>query len=198
MTQSAGGAKDLAAIQGGSEAQRMFTMFYSYFSVLYNLMRRSASQVKDVSDVPRFLASMGFLWFIPAIVSELVAQRGPDDDEDWGEWAAWELARYPFASVVGVRDMAAAVGPDAYKFELSPVVEAYRSGAEGMNALGSMAMGDDLSDSEAQAMLDAVGYWGQLPTRQMYITGSYLYDWMQGYDTPDTPLEAGRNLLFRR
>jgi hypothetical protein len=42
MSQSSGGAKDLATIQSGTELNKMFTMFYSYFNLLNNLMRRRA------------------------------------------------------------------------------------------------------------------------------------------------------------
>ena len=44
----------------------------------------------------------------------------------------------------------------------------------------------------------AVGYWAQLPSRQMYITGSYLYDWMMGYEEPEQPSEVLRGLAFPR
>jgi hypothetical protein len=40
MSQSAGGTKDLAMIAQGNEYKRLLTMFYTYFSSMYNLMRR--------------------------------------------------------------------------------------------------------------------------------------------------------------
>ncbi|HUT77889.1 MAG TPA: hypothetical protein VM285_09400, partial [Polyangia bacterium] len=206
MSQSAGTAKDLARIQGGGEMQRSFTTFYSYFSVLYNLMRRSSSQLKNrgVSDVPRFIGSMALLWFLPSILSEYVAQRGPEDDEDWMQWATWELIRYPLSSVVGVRDMASALGPEAYNYELSPSVEAIRSAVESLNILGGTGVAlykegePDLSRWDVKTLIEATGYWGKLPSRQMWITGSYLFDWMMGDEEPETPVEAARNLMFRR
>lgn len=179
LSQGSGMAKDLAAIQRGSELRRMFTMFYSYFSVAYNLLRRSLERHginADTRNLPRLAASMLALWFLPALLSELVARRGPEDDEDAAAWAAELLLKYPFMSVVGVRDVVGALGPDAYDYELSPVVDAIRAVPDALNAVGDA----ELTESEAKTLLNAVGYWGHLPTRQMWITGQGLFRLMQG------------------
>ena len=208
MTQGSGAAKDLAQIQGGGELARSFTLFYTYFNALYNLLRRSGALLKDRGprDTGRFLASMAVLWFLPAVLSELIAGRGPDEEEeeDAMQWALWKIARYPFSTVVGLRDAAAAIGPEAYKYELSPVVSAGRSVIESINAIGKAAgeayRGDgfELTEGEIKQFIMAIGYWGQLPSRQMWITGSYLYDWMMGYEEPESPSEAFEGLAFPR
>lgn len=207
-TQGSGAAKDLAQIQGGGELQRSFTLFYTYFNTLYNQLRRSGALLKDRGprDTGRFLASMALLWFLPAVLSELIANRGPDEDEDEDamQWALWKIARYPFGTVIGVRDAAAAIGPEAYKYELSPVVSAARSVIESANAIGKAAYGAyqgdgfELTEGEVKQFIMAIGYWGQLPSRQMWITGSYIYDWMMGYEEPEQPAEALRGLAFPR
>ena len=208
MTQGSGAAKDLSQIQGGGELQRSITLFYTYFNALYNLLRRSGALLKDRGprDVPRFLGSMAVLWFLPAVLSELIANRGPDEeeDEDAMQWALWKLARYPFSTVVGARDIASAIGPEAYDYELSPLVSAGRSVVESVNAIGKAAgeafQGDGfyMTEGEVKQFVLAIGYWGQLPSRQMWITGSYLYDWMMGYEEPEQPAEALRGLAFPR
>jgi len=205
-SQGSGASKDLALIQGGGNAQRLFTLFYSYFSALYNLMRRSGTTLarEGSKDVPRFIASMALLWFLPAVLSELIAGRGPEDDEDEMGWALTQLLRYPASTIVGLRDIAAAVGPEAYDYELSPVTSAFRSVVKTINNAGEIVAdavegaGVDISEGQLKEFLNAVGYWGQLPTRQMWITGAYLYDVMMGYETPDSVGEFTRNLLFAR
>ena len=206
MSQGSGAAKDLAQIQGGNELARSFTLFYTYFNALYNLLRRSGALLKDRGprDIPRFLGSMAALWLVPAVLSELIAGRGPEDDEDAMQWALWRLVRFPFSTVVGARDIASAIGPDAYDYELSPLVDAGESVVKTLNAVGAAAgeaargEGFYLTEGEVKEFMMAVGIWAQLPSRQMYITGSYLYDWMMGYEEPEQPAEVFQGLAFPR
>jgi hypothetical protein len=204
LSQGSGAAKDLAAIQGGPEVQRLFSTFYTFWSALYGLFHRSVSNVRTGRySVPRFGASVLSLWFVQAVLSEIIAGRGPDDDEDWGEWAAWELARYPFNGVILARDMANALGPDGFDFQLSPTAGAFASTVKALKGVGSVPFEmledeADLTRGELKSVTEAIGYWGHLPTRQMWITGTYLYDWMLGYEQPQTAQEAARNLLFTR
>ncbi|KKK99361.1 hypothetical protein LCGC14_2633520, partial [marine sediment metagenome] len=125
-SQGSGSPKDLANIQAGSPLMKLFTLFYTYFNNLYNLLQRRGKLTKSVKDMPRFAASMFALWFAPAILAELIAGRGPDDDEDFAEWLKrtsyiWVL--YPLATVVGVRDIANAMGP--YGYDASAAFEAF-------------------------------------------------------------------------
>lgn len=181
-TQSSGSVKDLAAIQRGGELQRMFTMFYSYFSALYNLFSERGAQVRkgDLS-VPQFAASMFFLWFIPSTLSEVVAGRFPDDEDEWAEFSAKQLGLYPFQTVVGMRDIANSVGGD-FGFKLSPLENAFLSIPKAVGAAGDVIETGDLTDKELRAFLDVVGYWGHLPTKQMWITGDALYNFAQSDD----------------
>jgi hypothetical protein len=204
QSQSAGGAKDLAQIQGGPESRRIFTMFYSYFSVLYNLFRRSGGLLaqRGVSDLPRFIGSMAVLWFLPAVLGELVPQRGPEDDEDELAWTLEQLARYPFGAVVGVRDVAGGIASYLTQgrmfYDISPVVSAFESAVRAIGG-GVQAMGGEpMTRAEIKAAVEAAGYWGKLPSRQMWVTGEALYDWMMGYDAPEGPLDAARDLAFPR
>lgn len=179
MSQSAGGAKDLATIQAGSEYHRIFTMFYSYFNVLYNLMRRRLQVTKGVQDMPRFAASMMYLWFAPAILSELVAGRGPDDEDEWAEWAAQKTILYPLSSVVGVRDVSNAV-LSKYGYDASPAFDAFEKTAGAFDIPYKLATGEEIERSDVKDAALAASYWGALPGRQMWISGEYLYDYATG------------------
>lgn len=179
MSQSAGGAKDLAGIQTGAEYHRIFTMFYSYFNVLYNLMRKRLQITRGVQDMPRFAASMMYLWFAPAILSELIAGRGPDDEDEWAKWAAQKTIGYPLSTVVGVRDISNAV-LSKYGYDASPAFDAFEKTAGAFDIPYKVAVGEEVDRSDIKDATLAAGYWGKLPARQMWITGEYLYDYATG------------------
>mgnify|MGYP001208117059 CR=1 FL=1 len=195
MTQSAGGAKDLAAIQRGPEYAKLLTMFYSYFSVLYNQFARETGQVKaDPSTWPHLFSSMIFLWFVPAILGELIAGRGPDDDEDWLTWSGKTLALYPFQAVVGIRDLASGALGD-YGYDISPAVAAF-AGLAG--TFKTAVEGDELTRAEAREIFLTASIWGRLPGRQIWITGEAFHDWLTGDWQPESLGEALRYGLLQR
>lgn len=194
MSQSAGGAKDLSNIQVGSEYHRIFTMFYSYFNVLYGLFRRRVQLTKGIKDIPRFAASMMYLWIAPAILSEMVAGRAPEEDEDKAKWTAEVLGMYPLSTLVGVRDIANAT-ITKYGFSASPAFDALDHTSRALK-IPFKALNDDvdLGRGDAKSALLAVSYWGQLPGRQMWITGEYLTDYMTGEEDEF----SFRDLFFTR
>ena len=203
VTQSAGSAKDLARIQGGSEYQRMFTMFYSFFSALYQLEKRSISRFAEtgVGGMPRFVADQMFLWFVPAVLGELLAGRGPGDDEEWSAWLkknALSFLTYPVNAVVGLRDIVGAIG-SKFGYDISPVGGAFETivklGNSGLKALDEEK---ELGRSDLKNALDAVGTWAALPSRQAWITGSYLYDVATDEEQPADVMEFLRNLALAR
>ncbi|MCG9045080.1 MuF-C-terminal domain-containing protein [Laribacter hongkongensis] len=201
FTQSSGYAKDLARIQGGSELRRMFTMFYSYFSALYQMEKRSFRNVKSIQDMPKFVADQMLLWFVPAILGELVAGRGPGEDEDWSDWFAdnwWKIATYPAQTVVGLRDIIGAIN-SPFGYEISPVARALEAVPELVNRAADMATGErDLKRSDVKLAVDLAGTWMALPSSQAWITGSYLYDLATDQEDPADPFEFLRNLVFTR
>jgi hypothetical protein len=202
-SQSAGGAKDLARIQGGSEYQRMFTMFYSFFSALYQLEKRSIRRLTDsgAGGMPRFVADQMFLWFVPAVLGELLAGRGPGDDEEWGEWFkknALSFLTYPVNAVVGLRDIVGAVG-SKFGYQMTPVSGALETIVGVFNSIGTAADPDeDLGRSDLKNAVDTVGTWAALPSRQAWITGSYLYDVATDEENPADVMEFLRNMAFAR
>lgn len=210
QSQSSGSEKDLAAVQRGSEAFRLFTMFYSYFSVLYSLGRRAIKRTKSARDVPRLVASAFLLWFVPAVLSEIVAGRGPDDD-DWAEWmkthGAWQLASYPVQTVPVVRDVMN--GLEHYRYSPSPAFDAFASavgtvkvgwkaGKIGIGRVTGDEADEEITRADIKNALMTAGYWGHLPTRQLWITSSYLYDLATGEEQPESAADVFNGLAFAR
>ena len=175
ISQGTGRVKDLAGIQRGGELARLFTMFYTYFSVAYNLFARSGSKLarEGQAGIPRFLASMMFLWFMPAILSELLVGRGPEDDENWALWAARTVVSYPFNAVIGLRDISSAVF-QGYDYRLSPTAAVFSTMAQ----LGEQVKQGEIDRQLLKTGVTTIGYWGKLPTGQMWITGEGFYDFL--------------------
>ncbi|MGF1877263.1 hypothetical protein L4D77_18315 [Photobacterium frigidiphilum] len=198
VTQSEGGAKDLAKIQRGGEVFRSFTMFYSYFSVLHNQLRKRGRQyVRGDTNTAQLAASMFFLWFAPAVLGELVAGRGPGDDEDWDKWALKEISSYPFQTVVFVRDLVNGLGDFGYS--ASPAFDAFEMSVKAVKLpYKAIAPDEEVKRSDVKAAVLAAGYWGQLPSRQAWITGEYVYDMMTGEEKPEDGFEMMRNLMLTR
>jgi len=185
-TQSSGLMKDLAGIQRGGPTQKMFTMFYSYFSATYNLMVDEMKQLKRPTDMPRFVANMAFLTFLPAVLSELLMGRGPEEGEDdeagWAKWMAGMTLKYALSGFVGVRDVVNALGTN-FGYAGSPV----GSAVEAVVTLGKEIGQGEADRGLAKAAFRAAGPVLHLPTGQAWITAEGIYLWAEGYDI--TPFE---------
>jgi hypothetical protein len=181
QTQGGGATKDLSKIQRGDELMRLFTMFYSYFNVLYNLGKLRISQTAKGQRSPvAALASTALLWFIPATLSELVSARGPKDDEDVEDWALPLIGMYPFQSVVGLRDVSNAIG-SGFGYQLTPA----ESSVKNLIWL-SKDVWDALSEGETEGLaekaVESSGYLAPIPSKQLSIWLFNSYDLLTGED----------------
>jgi len=182
LTQASGATKDLARVQRGSDVHRMLTMFYSYFNTLYNLGALHVRALReDHSPAGIFRAANAalLLWFLPSVMSELMAGRAPDDGEDepedWLKWAGKIWIQYPFQSVVGVRDIASYTFSE-FDYELSPAQSAPASLVKFFRKL------DKALEEEDPSLLvkpgaEALGYALRLPLKQPIITVENMWDY---------------------
>lgn len=200
QTQGSGSPKDLSRIQRGgkhnTEMLRLATMFYSYFSVLFNQFQKSFRQYKFDRNKGRLIGSMLLLWWLPAVLDDLLVGRGPDDDdeESWLAWLLKKQAQYPAGTIIGVRDIAR--GMDSYRgYEFSPVVQSLRTIVDTVGVVGDVATGEEVTRADARKAVDAAGVVLALPTRQTWLTLEYLYDWMSGEEEPANPAEAAWRAL---
>lgn len=177
-TQGGGGIKDLAKVQRGSESFKMFTMFYSYFSVLYNRFAETTGKYQQDHNVPKVIASCLYLWFVPAVLGELMAARGPGEEENDFVWALKELLSYPFQAVIGLRDIVNAV-KDEYGYKMTPVADALAAIPKAVNEFKK-------DEIKPQAIVtkgfEAFSYWKGLPAKQINITVGQFFDWLTGDD----------------
>ena len=185
ITQSGGNVEDLAAIQRGGEIQRLFTMFYSYFSAFYNLSALQFSQIKLDNKPEAILraANMALLlWFVPSILSELVAGRGPDDDEETWKWFSQNVLSYPFQTVVGVRDIANGIFSE-FDYQITPAQGAPASLVKwAKNVYKAIAEGK--TDHLLKSSVEALGFVAHLPIKQAVISVGNVWEYING-DDPD-------------
>lgn len=205
-TQGAGSAKDLSRIQGGPEFRKLLTMHYTAFSRMYGQFRRAGTNVQlGKYGLPRFAAAMTLLWFGQVVLSELMAGRGPEDDDNALEYWFTRIAKFPASLVVGVRDVVNAIGPDAFGYTMTPAEAAMERTARAVNVVYRETLGDlffgadrELTEAEARALIEAPGYWLRLPSKAIWQYGDYLMDWAQGEVATQNPLEAAGGLLLNR
>ena len=154
-------------------------MYYSYFNTLYNLGARHIRELRDdfsPSGIFRAANSALLLWFIPCVLSEIIAGRGPDDDEDWRIWAARTELAYPFQSIMGVRDVVNGIA-SAYGYQMSPAAAA----PESIVAFGRSiikALEHDEPAAMVKPALKATGYLFSLPIGQPLITCGNMWDYI--------------------
>jgi hypothetical protein len=182
MTQGSGQAKDLARIQRGNQYLKMFTMFYTYFNTLYNLTALRAADVnmhRDTASVIRAGNSFLLLYVIPAVLTEIVAGRGPDDDEDFLAWSAKQLLMYPMQAVVGVRSLAGVVEGE-FSYRASPA-EAAPETLYNFIVMLNKALTDPKFKFDgkkfARLTMRTAGYLSGLPLGQAEISAFNVWDY---------------------
>lgn len=197
QTQGSGSTKDLSAIQRGNDLQRLFTMYYSFFNVLYNLGARHIKALRaDHSPAGIWRASVHalLLWFLPVTLSELLAGRwgGDDEDESTVAWLARLWLAYPFQSIIGVRDIVNATS-SGFGYQLSPASAPPEAIVKAMRSIGKAVEEEDPAVL-VKPVAQAIAYGFMLPGGQASITLENLYDY---FSDPDSEFYV-RDLFFRK
>ncbi|MDR1684879.1 MAG: hypothetical protein LBR82_00285 [Desulfovibrio sp.] len=198
ITQGTGLNKDLSQIQRGSEWLKLLTMFYSYFNALFGMIQMRTYDVKQHQNKDAALrAANSFLLLVavPALLSELVAGRGPDEDEDYWKWATRMMIMYPAQAIIGLRDIAQFVDPK-YGYSATPAEDAPASIYNSLAEVVKIAGDPDKFDAKklAKKAMRTYGYMKGLPLKQFEITLFNTIDYLDG-TSPDYEL---RDLVFTR
>lgn len=189
-----GAAKDMAAIQSaGGQLGRLFTMFYSQVNVIDNQLMMAGRQAAIDKDIPKFVATMMAVWFIPGPLVESIMGHTKKEDESTPEWLAKTELLYPLRMVPGLREFANYL-ENKKAVEITPVNRAVETIFKTAgNILGStpgikelVGEKEEWKDSDYRDAVMATGYLTGLPTRQPLKTMSYLHDWMNGDEQPDS------------
>lgn len=206
----ANGAPDMAAIQRGSEAQKLFTMFYGFFNHIYNRQVVGARAAVDAGrnvvagnfagarrDFAKALSTFFFYLAVPALIEGLVSQGGPGNDDDWLSWGAKQVAGEVPAGVPVLRDLAKAVitGRD---YEMSPVAKAAQTVIDSGKDVASLvgAREKEPSSRWLQHAIESAGYILGLPTGQAAGTVQFLKDVGAGTEDPQSVQDWLRGLMY--
>ena len=199
LTQGSGAAKDLARVQRGSQYAKLFTMFYTYFNTLYNMTALRVADVnmnRDMASVTRAGNSFLLLYMIPAVLTEIVAGRGPDDDEEFLAWSAKQLLMYPMQTIVGMRSIAGAIEGE-FGYKASPAEAAPEAVYKFIVEVNKALTDDNYKfdgKKAAKLGLKTLGYVAGLPLGQAEISAFNVWDYLDG-TSGDYEL---RDLIFRR
>lgn len=113
-SQGGGQLKDLASIQRGGPMLKLWTNFYSYFNVTYNLMAERAKRTHYTKpgEVARLAVDFLLLYTVPATLGFMIKQSLTGKDEDDDELRKKLLAEnllYLLGSMVLMREMSSVV-----------------------------------------------------------------------------------------
>lgn len=195
LTQGTGHVKDMAKIMNSGEINKLFTMFYSFFSAQYNaqvdLTRKTARDMNrgDWGAVfTQRLPQWAFLVACPAIFGALLSGQTPEEDENVAAWALRKILMYPLTAVPFVRDIA---GHFDTGFD-------YRATA-GFRAVESLVrFGDKVLRSEpdlggaAKAAAEAASIAYHIPSRQAILQIENLWKGLENGDFQPSDILYGR------
>lgn len=189
MTQSGGGIKDLARIQRPDKPmRRLFTAYYTYFSVLYGQLKAAGQRMPAEPVVAT--AQMAALVLLPTLAEQLLKTGLPDDDDPLDKWLkayASGVASFGVATLPIVRDfMQPLIGDRSYA--LTPGAQIIESGVAAAKAA---ATGNDLTEAQIKALARGFGVAAHLPANQIIKTATYFDALLDG--EVEEPI---RELLF--
>jgi hypothetical protein len=171
-------------------------------------MRDVGATTRRVKDMPRAIARMLALVIMPAVLGELLAGRGPEEDEDDIWWAIRKMLLYPFASIPILKEGAGVVeasminltGEGEMKYQpswrLSPVAGSIEQIGRTFMKTSDVVAGNQEFNDVAWDLLDTSGYILGLPTRQIRISGEYTIDVLNDERNPESPQQFMYEVLY--
>ncbi|CAB5162158.1 hypothetical protein UFOVP152_8 [uncultured Caudovirales phage] len=202
-----GGIKDLARAQRGSEAEKLFTMFYSFWNHIYNRQRDLFRDARDISSAGDFANVVARSWFYLVIPQLLHAALKPpsqesQDDEGtataWLHWAGEEIALGFTAGIPVMRDVAnsALTGRD---YEATPVAKiANDLLTEGKDVSHWIQGEDDKIHNPVKHAATTVGIATGLPLGQAGQTAQFLWDVIDGDQRPEDIGDWWNGIVYGR
>ena len=180
------------------------TMFYSYWSLVGNVMNERGHQYKAGRiSTTELIGSLMLTWFIPQVLEQVIRNGGWGDDDKEVKKNLINTAVatfiYPTQAYVGLREItnfaANRIAGQFSDYKLTPAEGA----VEALTVIPDII--DDIAHqqferSTVKDIFNAAGYWGGLPTKQAWITGEYIYDMMQGNEKTDDVLHVVRGLTM--
>lgn len=197
QSQGSGAAKDMARVQRGTgkmgEAWKLSTMFYSYSSAFYQRQYRlarntsTAIRERDISFAPEFAARVLWLFLVPSIAAEILAGRGPEDDEDEAAWALGNIITSQFQAIPFGREIAGGL-KSGFGYSYTPAEGFGKSIVASAKDVDRIIEGEETKRA-TRNFLEMVGYTtGKIPG-QLATTTQFFVDVGYGEQDPETAAE---------
>ena len=126
--QGGGLPRNISNLQNRKGLYRVFTMFYSFFNAYYNLQSNLYKQTnfKNPAQALKYAKNQIWITLIPSLMIDYFFKGGPDDDEEWGEWAFKSVGGLMSGSLAIARDLGGAAF-SGFSYQLSPVANSLKS-----------------------------------------------------------------------
>jgi hypothetical protein len=172
-TQPAGSRKDLAAIMRGTNTQKLFTMFYTHFTNVYNQLANEAAKLKmGEKNLPLrvvdLLTAYWWLLIVPGMLGEEIYRLGKATPRQLLKG----IASYGFSSIAVTGNFFNSLINTEFDYQASP--------AFGFPIAVQKAVKGKKPETKLKYAIQSLGYVTGLPTQQGWITLSGLFDLMTG------------------
>lgn len=178
--QGSGVTKDMAQImRNQSQESRMFTMFMTFFSSLWNQERDIVKGARaGTYSRTTVAAKLMFIFAIPVFLEMLMRGEFGDDDEEESNTQKYltNLALYPVQSIPFVRDVASATLGE-YGYNISPIAQMVEAGTKNIPELITRPFTDDeITKGQVKGATKFIGAVAGVPgVNQAWATGEHLY-----------------------
>ena len=134
--------------------------------------------------MPMLIARAWWLMVVPPLLAELLAGRGPEEDEDWALWSFQKMVLQAIGPIPIVRDVAGALSsPFGYKF--TPAARGVETGINTIKDVKRLAEGEETKRATRNA-LETAGYVTGLVPGQFATSAQFLVDVGYGDQEPET------------
>ncbi|HEX8421183.1 MAG TPA: hypothetical protein VF638_14350 [Sphingomonas sp.] len=198
-SQGGGRAKDLSAWQApGSEAQKLFVMFYTPFNVLFNAQWEAARGVKR-GDYAK-AANLTFFFLVAQMLADaLLSGDWPKEDKEDPEgmplatikWAARNVGFGMFSGIPFARDAAtfgerSMIGQYA-SFGGTPIARTFEDMTRSASTLYKVQQGEkDFEPQAVPGLANAIGAATHTPLGQPGSTAKFLWQYKRGEVEPQS------------
>lgn len=185
-SQTAGGLKDLSAFQK-SKAMTPFSMFYSFFNLLYNVQARAIGDTNfsKPKDVGKLAARAAVLLALPTAAESVLRAEWPEEDEDYASWLALKSFFYGVTSVPLLRDMVGLA--EGYGYGITPISSIGDSIGRTMQKISRDYDEGAINPDTIGKFGETIGYTLGVPVLQARRLIKTLDKWLEGDDV--TPIE---------